>query len=97
MLLLDFKQLELYHCHFPIAKLLVQSRRFDYVKIDHFIFKSLEDIHIDTDRLELWGDFYDGILNAEFIRTNSLIIHYSEKDFNDNLITNDIGLVFYFY
>ncbi|KAE9546923.1 hypothetical protein FO519_009865, partial [Halicephalobus sp. NKZ332] len=76
------------------AKLLVNSRRFDYISITSFTAKDWNDVHIDTEELDFFGVSLEEILKAESIKANSLIIGPVDEDFIESLTTTDISYVF---
>ncbi|KAE9550667.1 hypothetical protein FO519_006128 [Halicephalobus sp. NKZ332] len=73
------------------AKSLVESKKFDYIQAGPLIFGDFNDVHIDTKELKIRGISLEKILKTEFIKTNSLIIGYSNEHFKESLITMDVS------
>ncbi|KAE9547423.1 hypothetical protein FO519_009365 [Halicephalobus sp. NKZ332] len=90
------RNLEIFQCDLPTTKLLVESRRFDYIKIYHCDSQNLGGVCIDTKELEYNGAHLEEILERTSIKTNSLICDSSRKNFPDDLITINIGPGFKF-
>ena len=72
---------------------LLESKKLELVRMDYRHARSLNNIHIDTERLELEGVFLEEILMAEHISTKSLVLEYFYEDFADSLLTMDVGFV----
>ncbi|KAE9548339.1 hypothetical protein FO519_008444, partial [Halicephalobus sp. NKZ332] len=85
-----FKNIEFRSCDVPTTKILLESRRFNCVKMDRRIFEDLKDIHIDTEQLEFERVLFEEVLKIESIKTKSLVI-YSNEDFKDSLNSMDIS------
>ncbi|KAE9552179.1 hypothetical protein FO519_004594 [Halicephalobus sp. NKZ332] len=79
----NITELEVHEYDLLTAKPLIESRRFKYIKIGPFMTGHLNDVRINTDKLEFLGFALEKILQAESIRTNSLVITHFREDFND--------------
>lgn len=88
---LDFKKFKLVFYDSPSTKLLMESRRFDYIEMGYPISSNLNDIRIDTKELECVSVSLEEILEAESIRTNSLLINYSDVEFNYDFATMKVA------
>ncbi|KAE9547500.1 hypothetical protein FO519_009290 [Halicephalobus sp. NKZ332] len=75
-------KLTLYRCDLWTAKILIESRRFDYVKMGPFMSGHLNYIYIDVEELELCEVPLTEILNSKRIKTNSLIIRGTNVAFS---------------
>ena len=82
-------------CDFSTTKKLVESRKFDYIKMEPDITENLDDIRIDTEELELCDVSFESILKSQSIKTNSLITRYRGRNVSDDLFTTDIKFVFH--
>ena len=92
LLFLDFKNLKLQIYDSSTAKILVESRKFDYIDIRDPMFELWKDLLIDTKELEVYDISLTEILQTESIKTNSLIIDIEEDEFQD--ITLNISIRF---
>ncbi|KAE9547669.1 hypothetical protein FO519_009121 [Halicephalobus sp. NKZ332] len=88
----NFKELKLIDCDLLSAKRLVESRRFDYIKIGWDMANTWGHISISAEELKFtaWLSLAL-ILNADFINTTSLKIGYSDENFDDSFLTMDIN------
>ncbi|KAE9547058.1 hypothetical protein FO519_009730 [Halicephalobus sp. NKZ332] len=90
----SFTEIELYHCDSSTLKTLIESRKFNHVYMERSIFLNLNDVHINTEKLELHYVSLENILKTEFLKTNSLML-YSNEEFNDRIFEmNNISLNF---
>ncbi|KAE9547721.1 hypothetical protein FO519_009068, partial [Halicephalobus sp. NKZ332] len=83
-------KLDLYWCDVSTTKLLLESRRFGYVKLGGYSCPDLNDIHLNIEELEYINLPLNKILASESIKTNSLIITDFRNDFN-SLFTMNIS------
>ena len=87
-------KLKLIQCDFPTIKKLVESRRFDSIKIEPDISENLDDIIIDAEELELCDVPLQSILKTDSIKTNLLIAGYRSRNVSDNLLSINIRFIF---
>lgn len=71
--------MQLFNCDFITTKLLLESRRFDYVKMNRYITKNLDNICIDIKEVDIYDGALNDVLTVQSIKTKSLIISYSEE------------------
>lgn len=90
------KSLDLCKCDLSTAKLIIESRRFNYIKIRSSVAHFIDNISIDTQQLEVKEISLEEILDAKSIKTNSLIIDVETVEFTDSLCEVDIRFVLLF-
>ena len=66
-------------------KLLMESRRFEYIEMKCLAFKKWSGILIETDELEVHQVPLEKILKSEFFKIKSLRTKYSNENFNSSL------------
>ena len=69
------------------------SKQFHYISIDYYSFGSLNDAQINTKELEMHEFPLEEILISESVKSNSLTADYHNEQFEESLLTMDIGLV----
>ncbi|KAE9547720.1 hypothetical protein FO519_009067, partial [Halicephalobus sp. NKZ332] len=88
----NFTELEVCEYNSSIAKMLLESRKFDYIKMEYDPIKNLKDVRIDTKKLEFSEVSLKGILEAESIKATTLVAESSYSECDKCLLTmNKIG------
>ncbi|KAE9547306.1 hypothetical protein FO519_009482 [Halicephalobus sp. NKZ332] len=89
----NFTELELNLYDFPTAKLLIESRRFEFIEVDFGMSDDLNRIRIDTEKLEFHNASLRDILRMQSINVTSLCATYSYEGFDDSILTMNLRLV----
>ncbi|KAE9548247.1 hypothetical protein FO519_008540 [Halicephalobus sp. NKZ332] len=97
----NFSRLTMYRYDIPTAKLLLQSRRFDYINMDAEDYgdyekepntlESFSDICIDAEELKLGNVSLEKIFRVGCIKTNVLAVDYRNEIFEDSLLAMDVN------
>ncbi|KAE9546892.1 hypothetical protein FO519_009897 [Halicephalobus sp. NKZ332] len=88
----NFTELEIHSCDLSIANRLLESRRFNYIRIG-FSYSDWKKIHIDTKEVEFEEVNLQEILELKSVKTNSLITTQHRIQFNDILLPKKVELV----
>ncbi|KAE9550429.1 hypothetical protein FO519_006344 [Halicephalobus sp. NKZ332] len=91
----NFSKFQLDRCDLPSAKLLLESRKFEFITTGSCVEGSLDDIHIDSEELEFYFVSLEDILESKFINTKSLIINTRNEDLAHDFSTMEVGLGFH--
>ena len=78
----DFTKLKLMSYDLASTKLLLESRKFDYIEMGYPISNNLNDLNVDTKELECISISLEEILEAKSIKANVLVVNYSDIEFN---------------
>ena len=79
------------------AKLLVESRKFDLIEIEHPLPGSLSRIDISAKKLKLDEISFMDFLELRSIQANSLLCKCSNEEFKDDFSDMDIRWLFKYY
>jgi len=78
-------------CHLSTVRKLFTDRRFNFIKIDSFVFSHINAVPIKTEELEIEGMSLEEVLKINSIEARSLLCNYSNEELQDSLLTMSPG------
>lgn len=95
ILFLVFTNIELLKCDFSTTKILLESRKFDYIGIHSDIFEKVKDIHTTTKDMRFFLVPFTEVVRLDSVKTTSLYISQQGDNFNENIFNVDIKYVLF--
>ena len=92
----DFTHLILEEYDFSTAKLLMESRTFNSIRIDSNTIEKLKDIHINSKEIVFNAVPFTEVMKLESVNTTSLDVYQSGETFKETIFGVNIKFVFLF-